>query len=131
MRHSLILLPPPVYQFYFFNLPVNYPDTGGFHDGLISEFFLKTMSYRPDNRKVRLEKQSVVALSKKLDETLEGKKFDEVLEIFFKYPVQLLAFVKADGKIVLNPKSNSDAATAVLENDDSLFIFVEPEERVA
>nr|VFK23882.1 MAG: hypothetical protein BECKLPF1236B_GA0070989_13841 [Candidatus Kentron sp. LPFa] len=29
MRHSLILLPPPVYQFYFFNLPVNYPDTGG------------------------------------------------------------------------------------------------------
>lgn len=72
----------------------------------------------------------MVALSKKLDETLEGKKFDEVLEIFFKYPVQLLAFVKADGKIVLNPKSNSDAATAVLENDDSLFVFVEPEERL-
>nr|VFK67109.1 MAG: hypothetical protein BECKUNK1418G_GA0071005_11263 [Candidatus Kentron sp. UNK]VFK71083.1 MAG: hypothetical protein BECKUNK1418H_GA0071006_10503 [Candidatus Kentron sp. UNK] len=29
MRHPLTLLPPPVYQFYFFNLPVNYPDTGG------------------------------------------------------------------------------------------------------
>nr|VFK28541.1 MAG: hypothetical protein BECKLPF1236A_GA0070988_106652 [Candidatus Kentron sp. LPFa]VFK28639.1 MAG: hypothetical protein BECKLPF1236A_GA0070988_106772 [Candidatus Kentron sp. LPFa]VFK36590.1 MAG: hypothetical protein BECKLPF1236C_GA0070990_106502 [Candidatus Kentron sp. LPFa] len=29
MRHSLTLLPPPVYQFYFLNLPDNYPDTGG------------------------------------------------------------------------------------------------------
>nr|VFK28497.1 MAG: Transposase IS116/IS110/IS902 family protein [Candidatus Kentron sp. LPFa]VFK36239.1 MAG: Transposase IS116/IS110/IS902 family protein [Candidatus Kentron sp. LPFa] len=29
MRHSLTFLPPPVYQFYFLNLPDNYPDTGG------------------------------------------------------------------------------------------------------
>lgn len=97
-----------------------------FHGGLISEFFLKTMSYRPDNNKVRLEKQSVITLSEKLNETLVGKTFDEAMEVFFKYPVQLLAFVKADGQIVLNPKSNSDAATAVLENGDSLFIFVKP-----
>nr|VFK64841.1 MAG: hypothetical protein BECKTUN1418D_GA0071000_12932 [Candidatus Kentron sp. TUN] len=98
-----------------------------FHGGLISEFFLKTMSYRPDNRKVRLKKQSVAALSRELGEELVSKTFDEVLEIFFKHPVQLLAFVKADGEIVLNPKSNSDAATTVkLEADDSLFIFVQP-----
>ena len=58
---------------------------------------------------------------------LRGTTFDEALEIFFNHPVQLLAFVKANGQIVLNPKSNSDAATTKLENGDSLFIFVKPE----
>ena len=43
-----------------------------FHRGLVSEFFLKAMSYRPDNYKVRLEKQSVATLSEKLNEKLVG-----------------------------------------------------------
>ena len=93
-----------------------------FHRGLVSEFFLKAMSYRPDNYKVRLEKHPVSTLSKKLDERLVGKTYDQVLEIFFNHPVQLLALVKVNGQIVLNPKSNSDAAAVKLEDSDSLFI---------
>lgn len=98
-----------------------------FHGGLVTEFLLKSMSYRHHNRKVRLEKCAVQSFDEGLRESIVGKTYDEVLEILrdSAWNMHLLAFVRSagHGDIIVNPINGSDEAQIPLTASDSMFVF--------
>lgn len=95
-----------------------------FHSGVISEFFLKTMSYSKSNTKTRLEKISVAELSDDVKNRIRGNNYDIALKELLDNRMQLLAIEKLNGKIVLNPKYKSD--DVYVEDKDYLYVFTKP-----
>ncbi len=95
-----------------------------FHEGLVSEFFLKAMSYSSENKKACLEKWSSFKLQKIMGDVI-GNDYDSILEKCLNKNIQLLAIEKQDGKIVLNPTKKSEKGTC-LEPNDFVYSFVPP-----
>ncbi|MCU7805633.1 MAG: TAXI family TRAP transporter solute-binding subunit [Candidatus Thiodiazotropha sp. (ex Lucinoma borealis)] len=97
-----------------------------YFNGLVSEFLLKSMSYESSNNKSRLEKRAVVQLPAPLKEIIIGSTYDELVTSLLSNNIQLLAFKKSDGRIIINPAPTSDESKEVLQIDDCLFVFITP-----
>ncbi len=84
-----------------------------FHRGVVSEFFLKAMSYSPKNNKGRLKRVALNTLEEDHKIEVIGKNFDQLLEECAKEGIQLLAIQKSGGEgahdfpLVFNPKSKT------------------------
>lgn len=95
-----------------------------FHSGIVSEFFLKSMSYANTNKKACLEKLAVSKLSEEIQKQIRGYSYDTVIKELFQFNIQLLAIEKSDGRRIINPKYGNQDIN--VEDDDFLYAFIKP-----
>ncbi|WP_133510403.1 TAXI family TRAP transporter solute-binding subunit [Candidatus Thiosymbion oneisti] len=99
-----------------------------FNRGIVSELFLKAMSYSDANKKGRLERVSAAGLSKYVGQKICDSNYDELLDLCIDKEIQLVAIQPAKGKqIIVNP-TDSEEKSYRLNRDDFIFVFINPSE---
>lgn len=96
-----------------------------FHKGIVTEFFVKSMSYM-DNDLVRIEKWSAEKLNTKSGLDLLGENYDSILEQCFLLGIKLIAIEKninGSKTVIINPAINSQEFNEGLAINDSVFVF--------
>lgn len=97
-----------------------------FHKGIVSEFFLKAMSYSPKNTKGRLKRMAMTTLEGELGVPAIGMTFDQLLEACAARQMQLVSIQKsgiygAETPLVFNPESDEKEAYQAQKSD---YVFI-------
>ncbi|RLJ19780.1 hypothetical protein DJ030_08440 [bacterium endosymbiont of Escarpia laminata] len=103
-----------------------------FNRGVLSEFFLKAMSYSDKNKKGRLKRMSAMTLAKRIEMEVEGANYDELLRRCSGKDVQFVAIQpvkdsKIEDPVILNP-ADSHGKSHRLGRDDYVFVIVKPDD---
>ncbi len=99
-----------------------------FHEGRVSGFIIKAMSYNDENKLVRIEKWSTRRLQEETKLELIGKNYDYILDNCLNQGIQLIAIETKNGEgkkmVSINPEYNSQAAKVGMKSDDNLFLLI-------
>ena len=99
-----------------------------FHNGRVSGFIVKAMSYSEQNHMVRIEKWSAEKLCQEIGIDLKGKDYDEIIECCMPSGIQLIAMETttktSNKKVIINPIIGSEDNRVGLGDNDKVYLLV-------